>query len=279
MQENISDLKRKFRIAVTSFAPTTADDLREADLWDANEYLAPTFAEKQRKRLSAIEHLIDKTAKGCSPDIILLSEFLYDRGLGEPNNRDPQTSSGNEYAKMLIRKCIEYRCCIVANQLEPANDGQSTNTSTFYGRKGEVVYKYHKMRIPLSEYNNLGIVPGPNYNAFDTEFGRLGMVICLDVPYPEVIKQVAEDGAELVLVSTIGEYSVEVVEQAKLNNVYIACSGSDKFRETGVDSAIIANRHGEVLVGVTDRTSYRDSSIFNAPGDGSYAFADIDLDV
>ena len=72
---------------------------------------------------------------------------------------------------------------IVAGLLE--RDGKAAyNTSVLIDRDGKLVGKYRKICLPRSEYNG-GLAPGSEYPVFDTDFGKVGMMICWDVAYPE----------------------------------------------------------------------------------------------
>ena len=53
-----------------------------------------------------------------------------------------------------------------------------------------------KVHIPPGE---LGLIaPGAGFSAFDTPFGRLGMLVCYDKLFPEAARRLALDGAETI---------------------------------------------------------------------------------
>ena len=43
-----------------------------------------------------------------------------------------------------------------------------------------------------------GITPGERYPVFDTRFGKLGLMICWDVHFPEVARNLSNHGAEVI---------------------------------------------------------------------------------
>jgi hypothetical protein len=67
-------------------------------------------------------------------------------------------------------------------------------------RQGEVAGIYDKV---YPYWGELGLTPlveiGSEAPVFDTDFGKLGMAICFDVNFPEVWKDLADKGAELVV--------------------------------------------------------------------------------
>jgi formylglycine-generating enzyme required for sulfatase activity len=72
-----------------------------------------------------------------------------------------------------------------------------------FGRDGQLIGKYRKVCLPREEIDG-GITPGTEYPVFDTDFGRIGMMICWDVSYPEVARELAARGAEMILMPIWG---------------------------------------------------------------------------
>ncbi len=72
------------------------------------------------------------------------------------------------------------------------------NTAVLIDRKGNVAGKFRKVYIPREEVE-VGITPGNDYPVFDTDFGRVGMMICWDSEYPEPARALALRGAEVIL--------------------------------------------------------------------------------
>jgi len=72
------------------------------------------------------------------------------------------------------------------------------NTAVLIDRKGKMAGKYRKVYIPREEIE-VGITPGDDYPVFDTDFGRVGMMICWDSEYPEPARALALKGAEIIL--------------------------------------------------------------------------------
>ena len=69
------------------------------------------------------------------------------------------------------------------------------NTAALVGPDGRFVGKYRKVCLPRTEYL-AGITPGGEYPVFQTRFGKLGMMICYDVSFPEVARGLANNGAD-----------------------------------------------------------------------------------
>ncbi len=70
------------------------------------------------------------------------------------------------------------------------------NTSTLW-KNGEMMASYKKIN-PITAEVEAGVSRGCTPMVMDTEFGRLGMIVCADTFDPVLVKKVAELGAEIV---------------------------------------------------------------------------------
>jgi predicted amidohydrolase len=140
--------------------------------------------------------------------------------------------------RFLGRQAKKHRLYIVAGLYERAGKA-IYNTSVLIGRDGELVGKYHKVCLPREEIDG-GLMPGAEYPVFDTDFGRVAMMVCWDVSYPEVARELAAKGAEVILMPIAGGNEILVRARAIENQVYLVASGYD------IPTAIY-NRAGEAL--------------------------------
>lgn len=75
------------------------------------------------------------------------------------------------------------------------------NTLVLRGRKGELIGMYRKTHLFSTETNFL--VPGNmGFPVFETEFGRIGMLICEDMVHFETSRLLALKGMDILLMST-----------------------------------------------------------------------------
>jgi omega-amidase len=74
--------------------------------------------------------------------------------------------------------------------------GKYYNTSTLW-KNGALIAKYKKIN-PIACEVKAGVAKGCTPQVLDTEFGRLGMIVCADSFDPALVKKVAELGAEIV---------------------------------------------------------------------------------
>jgi len=74
------------------------------------------------------------------------------------------------------------------------------NSAVFIGPEG-FIGKYHKMYLPTHSIfeEKRYFRPGYQTAVFDTELGRLGLIICYDIYFPEVTRLTRLKGAELIV--------------------------------------------------------------------------------
>jgi len=136
-------------------------------------------------------------------DLICLGEFInIDNVPGEPEALaeavpGPSTVRLGEKAK-------ELNTYIVASILE--RDGSLIyNTAILIGRDGQIVGTYHKVHVTIGEQLIGGVKPGNDYPVFQTDFGKVGLMVCYDNHFPEVARILAVKGAELIAYPNFGD--------------------------------------------------------------------------
>jgi len=93
--------------------------------------------------------------------------------------------------------------CIAGSILEKANS-KFYNSSYVISRKGEVIGKYRKKKLHPRDEKHLEI--GKNELIFNTEFGKIGVLICRDMVYPELTKSLKDQGVKIIFCPTFWNY-------------------------------------------------------------------------
>lgn len=227
--------------------------------------IAPVYLSMQKHTFTAsgnlarIERAVDKAGEK-QPDIILLSETINDRGIQRPFAELCETQDG-PYCTLLRKKARQYNCYILFTFHE-TQAGALYNTAMLLGRSGETVGIYRKTHLALVEYER-GMTPGTEYPVFETDFGKVGVMICFDCYFPEPARILRQKGAELLLVSTAGDPAVQLMSRAVENGLYVAVAGVNMENSLNILPSKIISPHGEILGHTMD--------------DESFAWAEIDL--
>jgi N-carbamoylputrescine amidase len=105
---------------------------------------------------------------------------------------------------------------IVASLFERRAAGLYHNTAVIIDADGSLLGIYRKMHIPDDPlfYEKFYFTPGDlGFRAWDTRFGRIGVLICWDQWYPEAARLTAMQGAEILFYPTaIGWHPSEKAE-------------------------------------------------------------------
>lgn len=137
----------------------------------------------------------------------------------------------------------QHNLYIVAGLLEKEGD-VVYNTAVLIDRNGNLAGKYRKVSLPREEIDG-GVTPGNSLPVFDTDFGRIGIMICWDVTFPETARTLAQQGAEIIFLPIWGGYVKLAMARAIENQVYLVSSTYDMI-------SAVFDLEGEVVKEATD---------------------------
>lgn len=100
--------------------------------------------------------------------------------------------------------------------------GKLYNSTVFWGRDGKVIDVYHKIHLAGDE--SKVFVPGEKLHVVDTEFGRIGMAICWDMQFPEMARNLARKGCDLIVCPTWGWEWIYGPARAYENGIFVAAA-------------------------------------------------------
>jgi len=197
---------------------------------------------------------IDRAA-AYGPDIICLPEATNSIGTGLSFPAAGELIPGGTSFQRLSDRARQHSVYIVAGLIE--RDGAVIyNTSVLINRAGQLAGKYRKVYLPINEVEG-GMTPGSEYPVFDTEFGRIGMMICWDMQFTDAARALTAKGAEVILMPIWG--GNDLLTRARAAENYLTLVTSSYDSPTG-----IINQDGNYIVQTTS-TNYT-------------AVADINLD-
>jgi predicted amidohydrolase len=132
----------------------------------------------------------------CAPIYLTPQELLAKLAVPVPN----------EQTDRYIRKAKERNVYIQTGtflEADPKYPGHVFNTTCLVGPEG-LLYKYRKVNpwIPWEVHASPHDLPGysePLFPIADTEIGRIGCAICYDWLFPEAIRELALNGAEVLV--------------------------------------------------------------------------------
>jgi hypothetical protein len=113
-------------------------------------------------------------------------------------------------------------------------DGKKYNRGVLYDRSGKLAGVYDKIHPYSSEVNWEGITPGTKTDIIDTDFGKVGMIICYDSWFTDVAQLFALKGAEVILFPVAGYYRSLIPARCADNRVRFVISVKDKRMGYGI---------------------------------------------
>jgi len=149
-----------------------------------------------------MERLID-TAALDKPDLILLTEGCM-QNTPPGASREEKDATAEPLPKpgpitgFLMRKAAQHRAYIMGSYWRKAPKGPGRfNSAVLIDRQGKLVGYYDKMFPTIGEMEG-GILPGRGAVVFDTDFGRIGAMVCFDFNFTELLAEYKQQGVELI---------------------------------------------------------------------------------
>ena len=125
------------------------------------------------------------------------------------------------------------------------------NTGVLFDRSGRIRGKYRKVQLPASE--NWVYTPGSKFPVFKTDIGNIGIAICYDLMFPEIIRCLALEGADVVCVPTMGYGWTDDIGEATVKT-RAADNGVTMIISCGKRSQVV-NHWGEILCDAAHRAN------------------------
>lgn len=183
------------------------------------------------------EYFIDAVSAYRS-DFALFPEF-FNAPLMAENNHLPESEAIRELAKHtpeIVSKfsefAISYNINIITGSMPEIKDGLLYNAGYLCRRDGSVE-RYEKLHVTPDEAKVWGMQGGNALRTYDTDCGKIGILICYDSEFPELSRLLAEEGMDILFVpfltDTQNGYSrVRHCAQARAieNECYVAIAGS-----------------------------------------------------
>ncbi len=183
------------------------------------------------------EYFIDAVS-AYRADFALFPEF-FNAPLMADHNHLPESEAIRELAKftpVIVQKfselAITYNINIITGSMPEIKDELLYNVGYICKRDGSKD-RYEKLHVTPDEAKVWGMQGGNELKTFDTDCGKVGVLICYDSEFPELSRILGEEGMDILFVpfltDTQNGYSrVRHCAQARAieNECYVAIAGS-----------------------------------------------------
>lgn len=131
-------------------------------------------------------------------DIISFCENALGHGIEAPadDRKAHQDVLGGPDMQWAARQAATHAINLIMPTVGYHND-ELRNVAVVLNRKGETVGVYEKVHLTQIE-RQMGRVGGDSWPVFDLDFGRIGIMICHDMAFPESARCLALNGAEII---------------------------------------------------------------------------------
>lgn len=184
-----------------------------------------------------LEFFVD-TVAGYNSDLIMFPELFNAPLMSEFNQENPAEAMRSlagytpDILSELTKLAVAYNINIVSGSLPEERDGKLYNVSFLCRRDGTWDSQY-KLHITPDEFHYWGLQGGDELKIFDTDVGKIGILVCFDVEFPELARLLVDRGMQILLVPYLtdtknGYLRVRRCAQARAieNECYVAITGS-----------------------------------------------------
>ncbi|EAQ40265.1 carbon-nitrogen hydrolase [Dokdonia sp. MED134] len=187
--------------------------------------------------LNQAEYFIDAVA-GYRSDFVLFPEFFNAPLMAKDNHLKTSDAIRKlaRHTQAIVQQfsefAITYNINIIAGSMPEIRDERLYNVGYLCRRDGSTE-RYEKLHVTPDEAKVWGMQGGTELKTYDTDCGKIGILICYDSEFPELSRLLANEGMDILFVpfltDTQNGYSrVRHCSQARAieNECYVAIAGS-----------------------------------------------------
>ncbi|MBN3553337.1 bifunctional GNAT family N-acetyltransferase/carbon-nitrogen hydrolase family protein [Fictibacillus nanhaiensis] len=184
-----------------------------------------------------VEYYTD-VASDQGSDFAVFPELLTTQLLSFCEEKSPSlairklTEFTEQYIELFTNLAVRYNVNIIGGSHFVEEDGDIYNVAYLFRRDG-TIDKQYKIHITPNERKWWGITAGDKVQVFDTDCGKVAILICYDIEFPELSRIVTDQGAKIIFTPFCtedrqGYLRVRYCSQARAieNEIYTAIAGT-----------------------------------------------------
>jgi predicted amidohydrolase len=222
---------------------------------ETNNVMQPTHQPSQGVvRIAAVQYLLRsiddwagfenqvrfvmKAAGDYKPQFVMFPEIFTTQLLSFMDTSDLRQAVRDmndfteRYVALFTELAAQWGVYIIGGSHPTITDGKLMNTAYLFSPEGNV-FTQDKIHLTRWEKEKWKGDPGQNLRVFDTAHGRIAILICYDIEFPELSRMVCEQGADIIFVPSCtddrqGFWRVRYCCHARAieNQVYVAVTGT-----------------------------------------------------
>ena len=155
----------------------------------------PANPEKNRQK---VKEWIEKEVPRYQPDTIVLPE-MWNTGYALDSLEEGADNDGKETLALLQPLAKKYGIHIIGGSVANRRKDGIYNSSMIIRKDGELIHEYDKMHlVPMLDEHKFLQEGQAGGAIFELDGIKMGLVICYDLRFPELMRSIAIQGAEVI---------------------------------------------------------------------------------
>ena len=165
------------------------------------------------KNLKKAENFIKKASKEKA-DIIVFPEDFLTGGITK-KEIDTYADSNKKYRTLFQELARKYKIDLVAGSILEKEWKGFYNVCYYINSAGKIKGKYKKINLWWTEREHIS--PGNEICVFNTRYGKIGLIICWDLMFPEIFRRRIKKGARIIFCPSLWYKGINFKPYQKLN--------------------------------------------------------------
>ncbi|MCC5910904.1 MAG: carbon-nitrogen hydrolase family protein [Clostridiaceae bacterium] len=223
----------------------------------------------KKDNLKKAEEMVREAVTSQGADIVVLPE-IFNCPYNNEDMFDLAEDHPGESTNMLSRVAKELEIYLIGGSIPEKAGDKIYNTSFIFGPEGDLLSTHRKIhlfdidikgKISFKESDVLDY--GEQVTVIDTKFGKIGVAICYDMRFPELMRLMALEGAEVIVVpaafnTTTGpaHWHETIKVRAVDNQVYFVAAAparNPQAKYQAYGNSKIVNPWGDVVVDTDEK--------------------------
>ncbi|KAL2069889.1 hypothetical protein VTL71DRAFT_14568 [Oculimacula yallundae] len=161
-------------------------------------YIKPLNIESNHAK--AISFIREAAAQSC--DLAVLPEYHLTGWAPDSPDFIPLCAQYQKYLDAYCALALELKINIVPGTIVEKHGSDLLNIAYFISSSGSILGRYQKKNLWHPERPHLTSSLHEPHVAFSTPLGKVGLLICWDLAFPEAFRELIAQGAKIIIVPT-----------------------------------------------------------------------------